>query len=100
MLPPSQTMQLPVTNDARVAQQVFDLGLVIRGDRGRIEVIKGFPVILSFAQDGHPAQHGLGTVQDQVLEQAALVVFRQAPFFIMVFLHQRVVSGPFTADCH
>ena len=40
---------LSITDDARVLQQLLDLGLVVVGDFNRIEVVKGLPVILPFS---------------------------------------------------
>src|SRR5690606_41873933 len=66
-----------------------------------IEVVERGAVVLALAQDGNPAQPGLGTFQRQELEQGTVVMERHAPLVVVVVLVERVFATPGAAfQCH
>src|SRR5579864_8820193 len=52
---------------------------------------------LSLAQDRDPRQAGLEAVEDQLFEQCAVVIFRYAPFIVVIGDIERIVARPGTA---
>ena len=89
-----------IADNPGIRQQGSHLRLVITGDLFRIEAIKNLPIVLTLAQHRDPAEARLGTFQIQALEQGLIVIFRNAPFFIMVALIERVIPAPGTAVFH
>jgi len=90
----------PVADDVGISKQLLDPSRIIRGDPLRVEAVERLTVTLAFPQDGDPAQAGLGALQDEKLEQPAVVVQRDPPLGVMVANKQRVSSGPGAADAH
>ena len=86
-----------VANDAGIAQQALQLAAIVAGDALRAEAVEGGAVVLAFLQDRVPTQAGLGAFEDKKLEENAIVVLRQAPFFVVITDGQRV-AGPGAAD--
>jgi hypothetical protein len=80
----------PVAHDPRICQQRRDLPFVVAGDLPRVEPVEGAPVSVPLAQDRVPAQPRLGTVKDEEFEKDAIVVYGNAPFFVVVGDEQRV----------
>jgi hypothetical protein len=74
----------PVSNNAGVRQEFVDFSLVIAGDQTRVKIIEGAAIVLSFLEYGRPAQAGLRALQNQKLEQPAVIVKRETPFLIMI----------------
>jgi hypothetical protein len=50
--------------------------------------------ILALAQDRDPRQSGLETVEHQFFIQRAVVIFRHAPFGVVIGHIERVFAGP------
>src|SRR6516162_3475630 len=46
----------PVADDPWIGQQTLPLFLVVLGDDGRIELVEGFPIVLSLFEDRLPTQ--------------------------------------------
>ena len=86
-----------VANDARIFEQGRDLRVVVAGDLAGIEPIEGTTVIVPLPQDSGPAQAGLSALENQKLEEAAVVVKGRAPFEIVVGNRQNIARSPGTA---
>jgi hypothetical protein len=79
-----------IAHDSSICQQLADFPLVVAGDFPRVEVVEGAPVRIPLAQNRYPAEPGLGTFKDEKLEEGAIVVYGNAPFFVVVGDVQRV----------
>ena len=75
----------PVANDAGIREQALLLSLAVLGDDGRVEVVEGFPVVLSLLENRLPTQARLRPFEDQELEERAVVMDRHAPLLVVVF---------------
>src|SRR5690349_4974522 len=73
-----------VAHDPRICEQSRDLPFLVASDLPRVEPVEGAPVRVSLAQDRAPAQPRLGTFKNEELEQHAIVVYGNAPFFVVV----------------
>lgn len=73
-----------VAHDARILQQRFYVIRVVSGNAAGIEIIEGAAIVFALAQNGEPAQSGLGAFQNQKFKQSAVIVLRYAPFDIVV----------------
>ena len=73
-----------VADDAGIGEQLANLPLVVAGHLLGIETVEDFAVALALAQDGVPAQPGLGPLQDEELEEFAVVVDRHAPLRVVI----------------
>ena len=82
-----------IADDARVGEQAGDVIGAVRGDAGDIEAVEGAAVALATAQDGVPAQAGLGAFQGEHLEQVGVVVHGDAPLFVVVAHHEVVIGA-------
>ena len=51
-------------------------------------------VTFAAVEDGAPGESGLRAFEDEEFEEGAVVVQRDAPILVVVFLHERVVAGP------
>src|SRR5690606_35420288 len=60
----------------------------------RIGLRKRAAEIVALAPDGDPRQPSLEAVEDQLLEQRAVVIFRHAPLLVVVGDIDRVEPGP------
>ena len=74
----------PVSHDAIVAEQSLDLSLAIAGNLFRAKSIERFSVVLAFPQNGVPAQSRLRAFQNKEFEEYSIVVYRNAPFLIVI----------------
>jgi hypothetical protein len=74
----------PVAHDAGVGQQRRLFARAVAGDQCRVEAVVHFAIVFALAQDGRPAQPGLGTLKDEELEPPVVVVYRHAPFGVVV----------------
>src|SRR5438309_843761 len=77
-----------------IAHQRRGLALAVTRDDGRIETVEGAAEILALAQDGDPGEPGLEAVQHELLVERAVVVFRHAPFGVVIGDIERVVLRP------
>src|SRR6478736_7084042 len=84
-----------VPHDPIVAEQPLNVALVIARDLFRAKSIERFSVVLAFLQDRIPAQSRLRAFQNQELEEYSIVVYGNAPFFIVISNGQ-FSSGPGT----
>ena len=55
---------------------------------------KGLPKRVALAQHGDPGEPGLKAVEHEHLPQCPRVALGDAPFLVMVGLHQRILAGP------
>src|SRR5262249_39228362 len=83
-----------VAHDAGVLHQRLDLLRREARDLLRREAGEGAAEIVALAQDGDPGQPGLEAVEDELFEQRAVVVFRHAPFLVVIGDVERVLLGP------
>ena len=91
-----------VADDAGVGEQAGNVGLVIGGDGGNIEVVIGAAQVVRLAQDGAPAQPRLIDFKDKALKQAVVVVNGEA-VLVVVIVAVRVVrrqGGDVSAVAH
>src|SRR5205823_6068631 len=73
----------------------LNVALVIAGDLCRAKFIERFSVVLTFVQNGVPAQSCLCAFQNEKLKEHAIIVYRNAPFLIMIS-NGRFSRGPGT----
>ncbi len=85
-----------VADETRIEQQSLQFGLVVSRDTSWVEATEGAAIVLPLIENGRPTQSGLGAFEDQELEQPAIIVLRDAPFFVVV-RDVRFASGPTTA---
>src|SRR5258706_19841 len=64
------------------------------GHRLGAESLEGAAEILPFAQDRDPGQTRLETIENKLLVKRAVVIFRHAPFLIVIGAVKRVVARP------
>src|SRR5437764_4993809 len=83
-----------VANGALVLHQPRDLLWRIARDLCRLEGIEGAAKIVAFAQNDDPRKAGLESVEHQLLIERAVVVFRNAPFLVMIGEIEWVLPGP------
>ena len=74
----------PVPNDAIVAQQPLHVSPAVAGDLFRAKSVKCLSVVLPLFQNGVPAEPCLRAFQNQELEEHSIVVYRNAPFLIVI----------------
>src|SRR5439155_26197958 len=84
-----------VPHDPIVAEQPLNVALVIARDLFRAKSIERFSVVLPFLQNRIPAQSGLCAFQNEELKEHAIVVYRNAPFLIVIS-NGRFSRGPGT----
>ena len=89
-----------VANNAGIFQKGFDFTFVVTRNFGRLEIIECLAVVLTFVQDGLPAQPRLGVIEHEQLEQLTIIMDRRAPFVVVVFDHKLIVAGPFATFFH
>jgi hypothetical protein len=75
-----------VADDAGVGEQARQVMRIVAGDLFRVEIVERAPIMVPLAQDGQPVEAGLRAFENQHLEQAAVVVNRYAPLFIVIEL--------------
>src|SRR5437660_762953 len=73
-----------IPHDARISQQLFNLAGVVAHHLLNIKIVERATIILAFFQNRNPAQSSLRAFQDQKLEQQAVIMYRNAPFLIMI----------------
>ena len=74
----------PVSHDAIVAEQSLHVSFAVAGDFLRSKSIERFSVVVAFPQNRIPAQSSLCAFQNQKLEEHPIVVYRNAPFLIVI----------------
>ena len=84
-----------IPHDSIVAEQPLNVALAVARDLFRAKSIERFSVVLAFFQNRIPAQSGLCPFQNQKLEEHPIVVYRNAPFLIMIS-NGRLSRGPGT----
>jgi hypothetical protein len=84
----------PVAHDARIAQEPLNVAGGKAGDFFHVPTGEGGAVVFALAQDGQPTEPGLRAFQNEELEQHAVVVHGNAPFFVMVGHIERIRSAP------
>src|SRR3954470_3170000 len=83
-----------VAHDPGIVHQRVNFLLVVACDLFRLEIVEGFAKIVALAQDRDPGQAGLETVEDQLLIERAVVIFRHAPFSVVIGDVERIFAGP------
>ena len=84
----------PVAHDPRVEHERRHGFGGIAGHLRRIEPDEGLPVGLPLAQDGDPAQPGLGALQGQQLEQPEVIVQGHPPFLVVIGHVEGIAAAP------
>src|SRR5262249_18618868 len=74
--------------------QRMHLAWRIARNPGRIEAVEGFAEALALAQYGDPGETGLKAIEDELLVERPVVIFRHAPFLVMVAHIERVKLRP------
>ena len=75
---------LTMPNNACIMNQSIHVVGVESGDFVKVELAEGAAEMLTFAQNGEPAQAGLKALQTDLLEQALVAFDWVAPFVIMI----------------
>ena len=73
-----------VADDAGVGEKSLAVAGRVARDLLGVEAVERLPVALAPAQDGGPAQSRLRALQDQQLEELALLVERHPPLLVVV----------------
>src|SRR4029077_6589944 len=84
-----------IPHDSIVAEQPQNVALAVARDLFRAKSIELFSVVLAFLQNRIPAQAGLCAFQNKKLEEHPIIVYRNAPFLIMIS-NGRFSRGPGT----
>jgi len=87
-----------IPHDAAQPHEALDTRIVEAGDGGRIEALERRAVGLPLAEDRHPTEPGLGTLEHQEFEEQAIVMYGHAPLAVVVVAHQGIALGP-AASC-
>lgn len=74
----------PVPDDTRISQEAGPFPPVVAGDPSRVEAVEGGAVARSLPQDRLPRQARLRPLEDQELEELAVIPERNAPLFVVV----------------
>src|SRR3954464_13321468 len=83
-----------IAHDAGVAHQPLDLLRSVARDLLRCEAIEGTAEILALTQDRDPGEPGLEAVEHKLLVERAVVVFRHAPFIVVIGDVDRILLCP------
>src|SRR5258708_910609 len=83
-----------IANDAGIVHQRMNFFRVVARDLLRLKVVESFAKIFALAQDRDPGQPGLKAVEDEFFVQGAVVIFRHAPFGVVIGHIKRVFAGP------
>src|SRR5215470_269642 len=86
-----------IAHDAGILHQPLDLLRRIAGDLGGLEVVEGAAKIIALAQYRDPGQTGLEAIENELLVERTVVVFRHAPLLVVIGDIERVLLGPGTA---
>src|SRR2546426_11297846 len=81
-----------IAHNPRIAEQARDIVLAVTGDFLEVEGVERPAVVLALVEDGVPAEARLGALEDEHLEEMAVVVRGHAPLFVVVAEHE--VTGP------
>src|SRR6201999_1448070 len=81
-------------NDALILQQAIDVARAVSRDLFWREIVEGFAEIVPLAQNGDPGQAGLESIQHQLFIQRAGIIFRHAPFLVMIGEIKRILARP------
>ena len=82
-----------IPDNPRILQNGFQLLVCQANQFFGIKLLKNLAVVLPPIEDGLPGQPGLGPFEDKELEQFMVVLYRLAPFLVMVGLHQRIFGA-------
>jgi len=74
----------PVTHDASVGQQAFDVALPEAGHRRDVEPGEGATKGVALAEDRQPRQPALEPLEAELLEDADLIGDRATPLVVVV----------------
>jgi tellurite resistance protein TerC len=84
----------PIAHDTRVFQPDLHLLGAEPGQVGRVEAGVGLAIGFALAQNGDPAESGLGRFQSEEFKQANVIPDRHPPFLIMIGLVEWVGAAP------
>ena len=87
-----------VAHDARVFQKQGNFSVAVPCDTLRVEAVESLPISLPLPQDGVPAQARLRPLENQHLEEPAVVAQGDTPFLIVVGHVERIIGYP-AATC-
>ena len=73
-----------VPDDARIGEQSVHLSRVVTRNTPWVEPRERSPVVLTLPKDGEPAETGLRSLQNQHLEERAVVVCWRAPLVVVI----------------
>ena len=87
----------PVADDAGVDEQTLDLLRPEAGDLRRIEATEDLAIAVAFPQHRDPCEPRLGALQNQELEERAVVPERHPPLLVVIGLVEGIVRSPVAA---
>ena len=73
-----------IADDSGIGEKRLNFGAVVAGDLFWIEIVEGGTKSFALAKDDLPAQPGLRGVQNEKLEELAVVLKGHAPFAIVI----------------
>src|SRR5258705_10468913 len=83
-----------IADDADIVHQRVNPFRVVLRDLFGPEILEGAAKIVALAQYRDPRQPGLETVEDEFFIQRPIVIFRHAPFGVVIGHVKRVFAGP------
>ncbi len=83
-----------IAHDAGIEHQRLLLRRVPARDPLRLEPVEGGAEGRALAQDRDPGQPRLERVEDELLEQGAIIVFGRSPLLVMIGEIERIGAGP------
>src|SRR6266851_2068372 len=83
-----------IADDADVVHQRVNLFRVVARDLFGAEIVEGAAKIVALAQNRDPRQPGLETVEDELFIKRPIIIFRHAPFGVVIGHIKRVFAGP------
>lgn len=87
-----------ITDYAGIRKEFRNLDMIEMRHCLGVKAGKGDAVVRTFTQDGNPGKPGLGTFQDQKLEQEPVVVDWHAPFPVVIVQIKRLAADPGATD--
>ena len=83
-----------VAHQTGVLHEGVDFLGVETGELADVEARERLPVVVTFLQHGDPGEASLGSFEDELFEEPAVVPHGHAPFFVVIGDVQRIFSAP------
>src|SRR5436190_22854037 len=83
-----------IADDARILHQLLHPARCVARNFFRVEAIESAPEVFPLAQNGDPGKAGLKAIQNELLIERAIFVFRHAPFLVVIMHVKWIELGP------